>query len=169
MIHKGTFEPFVEPLRDTDRLLILEMGTKLKALGADWSPETLGTWMASCEVKVLRLSPELNGDLSASDSHRPIGFLIFHQVGPQTYEILAIGISPEHQRQGLGRVLLEQVVTGGALDAEWWLEVHERNIAAQRLYDAAGFKRTGIRSRYYKDGKAAFLYSRLGATAPVQP
>jgi ribosomal-protein-alanine N-acetyltransferase len=40
-----------------------------------------------------------------------------------------------------------------------WLEVHEANTTAQKLYEKLGFQMTGRRGGYYQDGSQAFLYT----------
>jgi len=43
------------------------------------------------------------------------------------------------------------------------LEVGVSNAAARRLYEAAGWRESGLRKGYYRDGEDAALYAkRLG-------
>ena len=42
-----------------------------------------------------------------------------------------------------------------------FLEFHERNISARRLYEKLGFEKISERERYYRDGGRAILMSRL--------
>ena len=55
-------------------------------------------------------------------------------------------VDPAHRRQGIGRMLLDATLE--ALKARGAprvvLSTAERNIAAQRLFDRAGFRRTMI-------------------------
>ncbi len=44
-------------------------------------------------------------------------------------------------------------------ERQLWLEVHESNISAQKLYEKLGFQMTGRRGGYYQDGSQAFLYT----------
>jgi ribosomal-protein-alanine N-acetyltransferase len=74
-----------------------------------------------------------------------------------------IAVHPQHQRRGLGRYLLEEAFEyGKGLGAKFVeLEVRESNRAAQRLYDATGFKIIGKRKRYYsKPREDALLYQK---------
>ena len=41
-----------------------------------------------------------------------------------------------------------------------FLEVSDRNIAAQKLYRAAGYRDAGRRSRYYSDGSDAVIMEK---------
>lgn len=74
-----------------------------------------------------------------------------------------IAVHPQHQRQGLGRFLLEEALRfGRGMQAtSVQLEVRESNLAAQRLYDAFGFERVGKRPRYYSNPREdAILYQK---------
>lgn len=41
---------------------------------------------------------------------------------------------------------------------KWWLEVHEKNLAAQKIYLKVGFEQVSIRKNYYPDGGSALIY-----------
>lgn len=41
---------------------------------------------------------------------------------------------------------------------QWWLEVHEKNQGAIRLYERVGFHKNAIRKKYYPDGGHALIY-----------
>ena len=41
---------------------------------------------------------------------------------------------------------------------QWWLEVHERNHAAIKLYERVGFHLKAMRKKYYPDGGHALIY-----------
>jgi len=66
-------------------------------------------------------------------------------------------VSPDYQRQGLGRALLEYIIS--ELEnrgiATLWLEVRASNQAAIALYESLGFNEATIRRNYYpaKDGR----------------
>jgi ribosomal-protein-alanine N-acetyltransferase len=55
--------------------------------------------------------------------------------------------------------LLNHIIAAKGQDQELWLEVHEANQAARQLYQKLGFKETGKRKRYYKDGGTAILFA----------
>ncbi|WP_030610371.1 GNAT family N-acetyltransferase [Streptomyces sclerotialus] len=62
-------------------------------------------------------------------------------------KVVGFYVRPEHRRTGLAGALLRAAVeraTEGPAGAESvFLSVHERNVRAQRLYEAHGFVRTG--------------------------
>ncbi|GIL17766.1 MAG: hypothetical protein BroJett040_15170 [Oligoflexia bacterium] len=57
--------------------------------------------------------------------------------------------------KGLLCEVLEKFVQGG----EVWLEVHEGNLAAIKLYEGLKFQLVGRRPRYYSDGADALQYT----------
>jgi len=65
--------------------------------------------------------------------------------------ILNLCIDTGLQRRGLGRFLLDHMVETaiGHLAQMMFLEVRPTNVAAQRLYLAAGFNEVGVRRNYY--------------------
>ena len=67
-------------------------------------------------------------------------------------EILNLAVDPSAQRQGLGRRLLSAMLSWlqGAGAARVYLEVRDSNAAAIALYQAAGFRRLGVRPAYYR-------------------
>jgi ribosomal-protein-alanine N-acetyltransferase len=67
--------------------------------------------------------------------------------------ITTFAVLPEHRRRRIGeRLLLRLFEIAEVMGAEWLtLEVRVSNLAAQRLYEKYGFKRAGVRRRYYSD------------------
>lgn len=74
-------------------------------------------------------------------------------------ELLRLGTSPQFRRQGLAEkalsALLNKMRDVGA--ARCFLEVRSRNLFAISLYEKLGFKRVGVRKRYYGDDDAAVM------------
>ena len=69
-------------------------------------------------------------------------------------EILSIGVTPDRQRQGVGKRLLQRFFDYGASRnmAKAVLEVAEDNVPALGLYRDFGFAEFGRRKDYYKQG-----------------
>jgi ribosomal-protein-alanine N-acetyltransferase len=67
--------------------------------------------------------------------------------------LMNVAVHPEWRGKGLGeRLLCKMIEIGifrGAKTA--WLEVRPSNLAARSLYEKAGFKKVGLRPRYYKE------------------
>ncbi|MEZ2347075.1 ribosomal protein S18-alanine N-acetyltransferase [Terriglobus sp. RCC_193] len=83
-----------------------------------------------------------------------VGFAVVSAVTvvyPVEAELESIAVSPEWQRHGAGRALMQDVLRWAASvgAAELRLEVRMSNAAAQKLYEASGFHTCGMRPRYY--------------------
>lgn len=67
--------------------------------------------------------------------------------------ITTFAVLPEVRRRRIGERLLQRLFEiAQELKAEWLtLEVRASNLAAQRLYEKYGFRRAGVRRRYYSD------------------
>ncbi len=67
--------------------------------------------------------------------------------------ITTFAVLPEARRQRIGERLLQRLFDiAQELSAEWLtLEVRASNLAAQKLYEKYGFRRAGVRRRYYSD------------------
>ncbi len=79
-----------------------------------------------------------------------------------TLEILNVGVQPERRNQGIGKVLLEQVLRVEAKTGilSVFLEVRNGNSPAIHLYEKLGFVRAGRRRGYYADtGEDALVYT----------
>ncbi len=67
-------------------------------------------------------------------------------------ELANLAVDPEVRRAGIGGALLDDLLR--ALDAEGgarvYLEVRDRNLAAQALYRSRGFVASGRRKGYYR-------------------
>lgn len=92
------------------------------------------------------------------ESYRLRAFVVFSKVGPN-YEINLLATDIIERRQGLMITLLECLRRSWAEGKEIWLEVHEGNSAARKLYEKQGFTAEGRRPGYYRDGGAAILYT----------
>ena len=67
--------------------------------------------------------------------------------------ITTFAVLPEVRRRRIGERLLQRLFEiAHEMKAEWLtLEVRASNLAAQRLYEKYGFRRAGVRRRYYSD------------------
>lgn len=79
-----------------------------------------------------------------------LGYAIM-SVAADECHILNLAIHPDHQRRGLGRRLLEEMLerARGQRVRIAFLEVRISNHVAQRLYHKAGFHLLGRRRNYY--------------------
>ena len=115
--------------------------------GEAWTRSQCGGILPMAGVSLMLAQD--NGD------EQPIGFSLFRTVAGEA-ELLLLAVAPDHQRRGIGRVLLEQFVerakTTGADRVH--LEVRDGNPAV-RMYRLAGFEPAGRRPNYYRgsDGR----------------
>ena len=80
-----------------------------------------------------------------------VGFVL-GQLAADEAEILAIGVTPEWQRIGLGARLLDGLERAAKRSQvkRLFLEVAADNVAAQALYAKVAFTETGRRKGYYE-------------------
>lgn len=79
---------------------------------------------------------------------------------PFEYEVHTIGVDPGFQGRGIGRRLLDELVSFAA-DGAIFLEVRTDNAAAIGLYESFGFTVVGLRKRYYRvSGADAYTMRR---------
>lgn len=79
-----------------------------------------------------------------------IGYYVA-MLGVDEAHLLNLTVAPAFQQQGWARVLLDALgLWARARGAQWlWLEVRMSNLRAQKVYAAHGFRRVGVRKRYY--------------------
>lgn len=95
-----------------------------------------------------------------------LSFVIVAPRGPGCWEIIAIATHPHFLQKGHSQFLLERLFNAKhpspeSPPVEWWLEVHEQNQSALKLYRKLGFEEKGRRSRYYRDGGAAITMTKM--------
>ncbi len=105
----------------------------------------------------LRLSAVPGGvllvaELETMDPPKVLGFAAFHRVIDEA-DLGNLAVDPAHQRQGIGRALLQEsrrrLLVAGAKRV--FLEVRESNQAALRLYYSLGFGLQTRRREYYRE------------------
>ena len=83
-------------------------------------------------------------------------------------DLQRIAVHPDHQRQGIARTLLDEVLAeaAGSGANRVLLEVSASNAPALAFYAASGFVEIDRRRRYYRDGTDAVVMRRsLGRAA----
>jgi len=83
---------------------------------------------------------------------RIVGYVLFWFL-PEEVDIHNIAVHPDFRRQGIGRLLLEQVVDSARRQerVRVTLDVRFSNAPAQNLYRSFGFVIRGLRKGYYSD------------------
>lgn len=96
--------------------------------------------------------------LLAEDEEGIVGYAVLDH-GGEVSDVMTIAVLPRARRTGLGRRLLEELVTraraGGA--RRLLLEVRADNAAARGLYAARGFVQLQTRRGYYPGGGDALV------------
>ena len=72
-------------------------------------------------------------------------------------ELLSIGVATAHQRKGLGRAMLLEMLDLACERnmLKVFLEVRASNAAALALYRSSGFDKIGVRRGYYKNASGS--------------
>jgi len=83
---------------------------------------------------------------------RIVGYVLFWFL-PEEVDIHNIAVHPHFRRQGIGRLLLEQVIAAARRQESLrvTLDVRFSNAPAQNLYRSFGFVTRGVRKGYYSD------------------
>jgi [ribosomal protein S18]-alanine N-acetyltransferase len=85
-----------------------------------------------------------------------LGYVVSWHVADELH-VLSVATHPAYRRRGLGRTLVERALefARSKIVKRVFLEVRRSNVAAIRLYRAAGFYVLGLRRRYYFDDEDA--------------
>lgn len=101
---------------------------------------------------------EINNKLAiyflAKTEQKIVGYCGFWNVAGEG-DITNIAVLPQYRRQGVASRMMEEVIRC-ALSlglSVLTLEVRESNQAAQKLYERYGFRKLGVRKRYYSDNR----------------
>jgi ribosomal protein S18 acetylase RimI-like enzyme len=77
-------------------------------------------------------------------------------------ELLRVAVAPSARRRGLARAILQaaekDLEKAGIRNLH--LEVRVSNRSARALYEAEGWRVSGLRPRYYQDGEDAIQYAK---------
>jgi ribosomal-protein-alanine N-acetyltransferase len=116
------------------------------------------TWFSPWNRDQVREEMDKAWNRGFFEDGRLVAFL-FAREHEDSMEITNLGTELSHRRRGLMRLLMAELFRmRPRLDV--WLEVHEVNQPAIRLYESLEFKEIGRRRRYYDDGAAALVMKR---------
>ncbi len=87
-----------------------------------------------------------------------VGYICYWLIGGEM-EILNLATAPELRRKGIAARLMTQAFSRCRSEklTSVWLEVRAANQAAINLYQRSGFRQSGIRKAYYRDGEDAIV------------
>jgi len=92
-----------------------------------------------------------------------VGYNFFWIVPEDEVQIANIAIHPDHRRQGIAQLLINDAINEGKnmKVSSVSLEVRESNHPARTFYEKLGFQQVGQRPNYYKNPKEDALILRL--------
>lgn len=118
-----------------------------------WSMNSFKNEMSITNGKTIVLKEINSGSI--------VGFACYRII-EEDAEIMRIAIKKELQRNGLGSLLLNEVIRQAKEQSakKIYLEVAVNNFSAIRLYEKHSFLRDGLRKNYYGNGIDGLLLSR---------
>ncbi len=143
----------LRPARAGDAEIIASLSRDLieSGLGWSWSPERVARSMAEKNTVTL----------VALERGRVVAFVIAF-FGEEHAHLSLLAVRPSHQRQGIGRRLMEWLLKSARVagTASIHLELRSRNQAARRFYRALGFVETAYVPGYYRGREMALRMTR---------
>jgi ribosomal-protein-alanine N-acetyltransferase len=135
----------------TDEAALLELIAPHQSPAFHWPKDQFMSEFQSAETWIL--TDKISG------SERIEAFICVRDA-VQAWELSVLATRKESQGRGFMKALLQAVISEYGNQRQLWLEVHEHNLAARKLYEKCGFEPQGKRSAYYRDGASALLYTR---------
>ena len=100
----------------------------------------------------------LNSTFTNSIDGEIVSFAVVADRG-EVIELTVLGTKKSRQQQGRMKELIKWLINAYSQKSEIWLEVHELNTSAIKLYLSLGFKEVGRRPKYYQDTRSAIMLS----------
>lgn len=100
------------------------------------------------QLQEMSLDRERYQIIGVIDESRVKGYVILFD-NSDSLEIMKIGTLAEYRRQGIGKLLIDEILK---LKKDVFLEVRESN-SAREFYKNCGFEEIGKRKNYYPDTK----------------
>ncbi len=105
----------------------------------------------SLAMFVLELSKPSGVCLAATTTEQElVGYLVCSRYDT-VWHVMNVAVDPDRRRRGIGTALIGALLERVGPDAQVTLEVRRSNAGAQVLYERFGFRRAGVRPRYYAD------------------
>lgn len=76
--------------------------------------------------------------------------------------LMTLAVVPKYRRQGIGSALLKAAESAFSPKDRFYLYVDIENLSAIRLYERAGYRRTGTIASYYMNGNDALVMEKKG-------
>jgi ribosomal-protein-alanine N-acetyltransferase len=130
-----------------DEAQLLDLLKPLQSPSFHWPPDNFLSEFQACETWVLAAEGRLEAFICVRDA-------------VDAWELSVLATRELAQGKGHMSILLKAVIERYNRERQLWLEVHENNTSARKLYEKCGFESQGQRPSYYRDGAAAILYTR---------
>lgn len=116
-------------------------------------------WTAS--ILKSELESEISKYIVAKENENIVGFAGII-ILPDDIEITNIVTKKSERKKGIGNLLLEKIIEMSKETKKEFisLEVNENNSIAIRLYEKFGFKKVGLRKKYYNGIDDAIIMTR---------
>ncbi len=146
------FHELIEPIRPSDAPSVAAIIAEARAIakypiGPNWSDQQIETECSTGLGVALR-----------NDAGRMLAFVLARDISA-AIEITFLATASNARGHGRMERLLRDLTTRLRAGKPVWLEVHEANEPARRLYERCGFDIVGKRPNYYADSGAAVLYN----------
>ncbi len=130
--------------------------SQLAVLYQDIANQTSAAFFNWTEVTALD-EIQNSKNFAIKENDQILAFVTFRQY-PDRLEIMALGTSPSVVKRGFGKKVCEMLKNYANLhNLPVWLEVHELNKSALKLYLKCGFSVVQTRKGYYQDGASALV------------
>ena len=146
--------PVFRPMRREDLERVVEI--ERAAFSHPWSRDLIAREMShDWSTILLAVEPAAGGESI-------LGLVVFWLVHDEVH-VLNVAVAPESRRRGTARALMREAerrgVERGARIVT--LEVRRSNRAATELYHSLGYRKVGVRPRYYaEEGEDAIVMER---------
>ena len=120
----------------------------------------------SLAMFVLELSKPSGVCLAATTTEQElVGYLVCSRYDT-VWHVMNVAVDPDRRRRGIGTALIGALLERVGPEAQVTLEVRRSNAGAQVLYERFGFRKAGVRPRYYADnGEDAVIMWRTTPAA----
>jgi ribosomal-protein-alanine N-acetyltransferase len=146
--------PAFRAKRPEDLARVVEI--EQSAFARPWSRDLIAREMAHDWSSILlAVEPAPGGEAV-------LGLVVFWLVHDEVH-VLNVAVAPEARRRGVARALMREVERRGAGRGARiaTLEVRRSNQAALELYRSLGYRKVGVRPRYYaEEGEDAIVMER---------
>lgn len=143
----------IRPAKPSDKAFIAGLSGKVFSLYGPYRA-TVSRWFESGATMTLISMVQGN----------PVGFVMIGALpgdaeGETRAEVLAIAVTPEFQRRGIGDELLRlaQRKAEGIGEQSLFLHTAKENVAAQKLFLRNGYRPVGTKKGFYPSGQDALM------------